>query len=541
LVGRLIQRRQQHAASDAAELLYSLAPASARLVENGAARDVPIEALELGALVEVRAGDCVPVDGTVVGGCSAIDASLLTGESQPADVAVGDSVHAGTINLSARLLVRVEQTGESTRVGRLLDRMKEARRRRAPVVVLADRLAGRFVVVALALAALTLGIWLALDPEHAVDHAVALLVVTCPCALGMATPLAVTVALGRAARHGILVKGGDTLEACARRGLIVFDKTGTLTEGKLRLLSWQGPEALKRLVLSLEAECAHPIARAFARAFEKVAPIGAQNVVHALGGGVCGDVAGQRVAVGAAAYVARMGVTLDAPMLCAIEQQSSLGRTPVVVAVDGRAQALAAFGDPVRRDAVQSLRRLRDLGYELAISSGDHPRVVAAVAAELGVPFARVMGGATPEAKLDFIQQQAARETVLMVGDGVNDAAALSAATVGIAVHGGAEASLDAADVFLTQGGLSPIVSLLEGARRTLAVIRRSIGFSLAYNVVGVALAMSGVLSPLIAALMMPMSSLSVLASSLLSRTFPKPAAPPSERGQRLSVAEVAP
>jgi Cu2+-exporting ATPase len=357
----------------------------------------------------------------------------------------------------------------------------------------------------------------------------------------MATPLAVTVALGRAARNGILVKGGDTLEACTRRGLIVFDKTGTLTEGKLRLLSWQGPEALKRLVLSVEAECAHPIARAFARAFENLAPVAAQDVVHALGGGVCGDVGEQRVVVGAPGYVARMGIVLEEPLLSAIEQQSSLGRTPVVVGVDGSARALAAFGDPVRPDAVQSLRRLRALGYELAISSGDHPRVVAAVAAELGVPFARVIGAASPEAKLEFVQQQAARGTVLMVGDGVNDAAALSAATVGIAVHGGAEASLDAADVFLTQGGLSPIVGLLEGARRSMAVIRRNLCFSLAYNVVGVTLAMSGVLSPLIAALMMPLSSLSVLASSLLSRTFPAPTAPLSEQGARLSAAEATP
>jgi Cu2+-exporting ATPase len=246
--------------------------------------------------------------------------------------------------------------------------------------------------------------------------------------------------------------------------------------------------------------------------------------------------------VGSPGYITRTGVELDAQTLVAIERHGSVGRTPVLVTVDDCVRGVAAFGDPVRADARACLTALRDLGYELAILSGDHPRVVQAVADELAIPFASVLGGATPETKLAFIEARRASGPVLMVGDGVNDAAALSAASVGIAVHGGAEASLNAADVFLTRSGLMPLVELVAGARRTLGVIRRSIGFSLVYNLVGVGLAMSGALNPLIAAVMMPLSSLTVLTSSLVSRTFRKPNAPaPSVEAPPLAVAEVTP
>lgn len=525
LVGRWIQRRQQHTARDAAELLYSLAPAMARLVESNAVREVPIQAVPLHAIVEVHAGEHIPVDGCVVEGRSSIDMSLLTGESRPEDVTVGSPVHAGCVNLAAPLRLRVEQTGESTRIGQLMRRVEEAGRRRPVIVQLADRISGWFVFAVLGCALATAAVWWFIDPTRAIDHAVALLVVTCPCALGMATPLAVSVALGRAARRGILVKGGDALERLAKPGLIVFDKTGTLTEGRVELLEWQGDVSWQPLVAAIEARSAHPIARAFQRAVPSDPTLVVSEFEHTLGGGIRALAGGHAVRLGSLSFVAA-DAQVPEWLEAAVARAAERGQTPVVIAIDGVGRALACFGDPLRPEARRCLEQLQQLGHRLAILSGDHPAVAASVARELGIEFEFVRGGATPEQKLAVIEAAATRGPVVMVGDGVNDAAALSAATVGVAVHGGAEASLAAADVFATRAGLEPLVELFRGSRRSLRVIQRGLGFSLLYNAIGVALALTGVLTPLIAAVMMPLSSLTVLTSSFRARTFPQKTEP---------------
>ncbi len=519
LIGRFIQNKQQASARDAAELLHSLAPAVARLVEDGRVREVPSASLEVGQLIEVRAGENVPADGSVASGTSRLDCSLLTGETRPECVQPDSLVHAGTVNLTSPLLVRVVKSGADTRVGQLLKRVEEAALRRAPIVKLADRIAGSFVVAALALAALTIGVWLFIDPARAVDNAVALLVVTCPCALGMATPLAVSVALGRAAQRGILVKGGDALEQLAGRGLFIFDKTGTLTQGELRLVSWTGEESLRPLVRAAEAHSAHPIAVAFVRGLAGAPEANVESVESTLGGGITCRAEGRSLVIGSESYV-RARAALPGWADAAIRQHAQRGWTPVLVAADGEVRALAAFGDPLRPDAVGSLRRLSELGYELAILSGDHPAVVAAVAEQLDVPLQFARGGVTPEEKLASVERLRQTQRVFMVGDGINDAAALSAAHVGIAVHGGAEASLAAADAFLRQSGVAPLVELVLGARRTLHVIRRGLVFSLIYNALGVVLALAGLLNPVLAAILMPLSSLSVITSSFRSKTF---------------------
>ncbi len=515
LIGRWMQRRQQRAASDAAELLSSLAPSSARLVEGDAVRDVPIEAVMPGALVEVRAGEHIPVDGAVETGSSAVDASLLTGESRPETVEAGSRVHAGCINLSSRLLVRVAATGAATRVGQLMKSVTEAARRRAPVVALADRISGWFVGVVLALAGVALIVWWHVSPSVAVEHAVALLIVTCPCALGLATPLAVASAVGKAARSGILIKGGDALERAARPGLVVFDKTGTLTEGRLGLVAWHGDESLKPLVRAIEEESAHPVAAALVSAL----PAG-PHVVTALrqtpGAGVAATVDGRALRVGSTAFVGPLpdwAATL-------VQRAAARARTPVLVAADGEVAAVLELGDPIRPEAARSICALQRLGYRALVLSGDHPDVVAAVVRELGIPDLEARGGVSPEQKLRFVEEAAARGPVIMVGDGVNDAAALSAATLGVAVHGGAEASLAAADAFATRAGVGPLVELVEGARRTLRIIERNLAFSLVYNVAGVVLALVGLVGPLLAAVLMPLSSITVVASSFRSRTF---------------------
>lgn len=525
LAGRYLQQRGQRVAADAAELLYALAPSTARLVaegEDGAAtgevRDVPSEALLPGMLVEVRSGDSFPADGVVETGRSTVDASLLTGESRPAGVGPGSEVFAGTVNLAAPVRVRVREAGETSRVARILQQVEESATRRAPVVRTADRLAARFVAGVLALAVVTLLVWLRLEPARAVDNAIALLVVTCPCALALATPLAVTVAVGRAARAGIFIKGGDVVEQLARPGRLFLDKTGTITEARTALAEWRGPDWVRPLVLALEEGSTHPIAAGFRRAWPDLTAPTPESVAHVLGGGIEGTVGGRRVVAGSPRFVAER-VASGTPLAAGLGAlEPSL--TPVHVAVDGAFVALAGFGDPVRPDAAAAVARLGARGWRVGILSGDHPEVVDAVGEALGIAPPDRLGAASPERKLAMVRQAAREGPVVMVGDGVNDAAAIAAASVGIGVHGGAEACLATADVYIMRPGLTSLVSLAEGAERTMAIIRRNIIFALVYNTVGVTLAVSGLLDPLVAAILMPASSLTVVLHSWRSSSF---------------------
>jgi Cu2+-exporting ATPase len=527
LTGRFLQQRGQRAAADAAELLYSLSPDSARVLEpNGEERMLPASALLPGMLLRVRAGESFPADGTVTAGRTSVNAALLTGESRPVAAEVGDVVHAGTLNVAAPVTMRVDEAGTTSRLARLLRQVEESSARRAPVVALADRMAGWFVAAVLVLAAITFGIWVGRDSAAAWDHAIALLIVTCPCALALATPLAVTVAVGRAARAGIYIKGGDALEQLARSGHLVLDKTGTVTEGRTALVAWQGSDEVRPLVLALEEGSSHPIADGFRRAWPHLARPAADAVTHHVGGGIAGRVQGREVVVGSPRFVAAHARGAEA----AVATMDDPTLTPVLVAVDGMVVATAGLGDRIRDDAGPALAALRARGWSTTLLSGDDPAVASSVGVALGFPEGSALGGATPEAKLARITAwRAEGGPVVMVGDGVNDAAAISAAHVGIGVHGGAEACLATADVYLTAPGLAPLVRLMTGAERTMRVIRRNMAWALTYNVVGVVLAMTGTISPLIAAIMMPISSLTVVLGSWLGRTFePVPGAAPS-------------
>ncbi|HEY5491461.1 MAG TPA: heavy metal translocating P-type ATPase [Gemmatimonadaceae bacterium] len=536
LSGRFLQNRGQRAAADAAELLGSLAPNAARVIDESGERELPVEALLPGMVMTVRAGETFAADGDVTAGRSATDCSLLTGETRPEGVDIGSPVYAGTVNLTGPLMVKVTRSGEMSRLGALLRRMEESTRRRAPVVQLANAIAGWFVAVVLVLAVVAYVYGLRHDPAHALDNAIALLVVTCPCALGLATPLAITVAIGRAAKAGILIKGGDAIEALNRPGLILLDKTGTVTEGRVRLVRWEGAEQVKPLVAALERGSNHPIAIAVQQAWPVIGTLDAANVRQTAGGGIEGDVGGVHVIVGSPVFVARrIGAQDQAPDV-RIEAYAEEGLTPVWIAVNGSVVARAGFGDPVRSDARVSIDRLRALGWRVALLSGDHPAVVRGTAQLLGIDLADATGGASPEDKLRRVEEARARGTVLMVGDGVNDAAAIAAATVGVGVHGGAEASMSAADVYLARPGLAPLVELVEGSRRTMLVIRNNILFSIAYNVLGATLALLGLLDPLIAAVLMPISSLSVVLTSWRGRTFDAAVAP---RGAALALSSI--
>ncbi|MCL4741600.1 MAG: cation-translocating P-type ATPase [Phycisphaerales bacterium] len=519
LSGRWLQHRQQRSAADAVELLYSLAPAWARVVgPDGATRRVSAASLRPGDTVEVRAEETIPADGVVESGRTEIDASVLTGESRPVSVGPGERVHAATTSLSGRVLVRVQAAGAETRVGRLMAGVEEAARRRAPIVALTDRIAGWFVLVVTTLAAITFLLWVRHDPAKAMESALALLIVTCPCALGLATPLAITAAVGRASRRGILIKGGAALERLARPGVMLLDKTGTVTQGRLGVVRWEGDARAIPLAAAVERDSSHPVARAIvAFAVDAPAP-SATDVSQALGAGVRGTVDGRLVEVGSVAFIGDRPAWLDD----AVARATGDALSPVVVAVDGRAVALAVLGDPIREDARASIESLRADGWRVRLLSGDHPEVVRAVGRSLGLDERDCIGGATPEEKLRVVEEHFRHggATVVMVGDGVNDAAALARATVGVAVSGGAEASLAAADAYLRAPGLAPIVELCRGSRRTVRVIRRNLAASLAYNAVAVALCMAGLISSLLAAVLMPLSSLTVVFLSYRSRTF---------------------
>jgi Cu2+-exporting ATPase len=535
LTGRFLQVKAQRAALEAAEIGAVLTPRTARLLPegNGPARVVASESLVPGARVEVRSGDLVPADGIVLEGRGEIDLSLLTGEARPVPVAAGDRVFAGTLCAGARIIVQVERAGEETRVARLAADVEASARRRAPVVRQADRLAGAFVGVVLALALVTWAVWMALDPAHAIDRAIALLIVTCPCALALATPLAITVAIGRAARAGILIKNGVALELLARPMRLVLDKTGTLTEGRLALAAFDGAPEARPLVLALERQVQHPASAAFERAWG--AEVGVTPCARGVrlwpGEGIEGEVAGRRVAVGSPAFVQTITGASGEPTPAAEGRTPIVVevRTPVAVALDGVPAGRAWFDDPIRADAARSLARLRALGFLPSVLSGDASEVVRHVAGTLGFAPGEAVGGQTPEAKRAAIESALLSGPVAMVGDGVNDAAAIARATVGISVAGGAEASRAASDVHLALPGLAPLVALVEGSRRTMGVLRRNIALSLAYNVVAATLAVTGRIDPLVAAILMPVSSLTVVLASWLGRTFDDRNAPVGE------------
>ncbi|MEE4270496.1 MAG: heavy metal translocating P-type ATPase [Thermoanaerobaculales bacterium] len=520
LVGRWVQRRQQRRAARATELLFTLAPSTARVITDKGVRETPAAALQPGMVIELRAGDSAPADGVVRHGRSTMDLSLLTGESRPEAVGPGDPIHAGTTSLSGRLEIEVRTAGADTRLGRLLRLVEEGAQRRAPVVLLADRISGWFVVVVLGLAALTAAIWFAIDPAQAVENAVALLIVSCPCALGLATPLAVSAAVGQAARKKILIKGGDALEAMAKPATMILDKTGTLTKGRLAVVRWVGGEQTRRDLAAIQTRSTHPVAVALAAGIDLEGTAQPTEVEQHPGRGITGRVEGREILAGSPAFAAeRLGAMAQA---VAHEINSAVqdGLTPVVVGVDGEVAAVAALGDPVRTDSAESIAAIEDRGWRVEVLSGDYPGTVAALIRTLGLDPAAGRGGALPEDKVERVHRLAATGNVAMVGDGVNDAAALAAATVGIAVHGGAEAAMAAADVYFGEPGLDPLVRLLDGSVRTMAVIRRNLVFSLAYNAVAVTLAMLGLMHPLVAAILMPASSITVVVSSYKARTF---------------------
>lgn len=523
LIGRWIQFRQQQRAARAVDLMLRITPRHAtRLTEDGRTELVLAENLQHGQRIRIAPGECVAADGVIVVGATTIDRSLLTGESIPVAGNCGDLVSAGTINITAPIDVEVQAVGRESRIGRVMQSVESAAADKTPIVQLADRIGGVFVVVVMALAALTFVLWLPTGLGEATSHATSLLIVACPCALALATPLAIAVGLGRAAKCNVLIRDGQSLQKLSSGGRMWLDKTGTLTEGRQRVSTLVGAHYGLQLAASIECKCVHPVASAIVREAEllKLTLIDSAVLDKAIPGGVVGTVDGQHVAIGNIGFIRSQEIAIDEDWIAEIEFLLVRGEAPLLIAIDGVVCTLLGLSDPLRKGARETIAKLTRDGWAIGILSGDHAEIVSRVGQQLGIRAEDCRGGLTPEEKLEVVRASRRDSTVVMIGDGANDAAALAAADVGIAVRGGAEVSLQAAPVFVSSGRLTTIHNLVVGARRTNRVIYAMFAASLSYNILAVALAMAGWISPLAAALLMPISSVSVLAIVLGARTF---------------------
>ena len=529
LIGRWLQFRQQAKAAEAVDLLQSITPRTARKIADGQTTQTLAELLRVGDLVEVRAGEVVPVDGHVIAGESLVDESILTGESTPVTKAIDSHVFAGTRNDSSRLVVHADAVNESTRVSGLARLVEDSGLERPQVVQWANAVGGYFVIAVSVLATAAFMYWLRVDINIAVDRAIALLIVACPCALALATPLAIAVATTRAAQAGILIKSGDVFQLLQEPGEIWLDKTGTLTEGQLRVDAWHGnPETLP-LISMIESHSQHPVAQALVRfANSQCDDIGPghpcnqnseriRRTVEHPGKGMFAETERLNFAIGNRLFMKEQKVLLTDENLRFAESISEKGLSPCWIAIDRRVVAIAGLGDSIRPEASHALTKIQQRGWQIGILSGDHQDIVNRVAKRLRVNLDRSIGNASPEEKLNRINESTSARNVMMVGDGVNDCAALAAASVGLAVNGGAEASLVSAPVYLSRPGLTPILDLFKISDSAASTMKICLGVSIVYNCVFAAMAFVGLINPLVAAIAMPISSLTVVSISLRS------------------------
>lgn len=537
LLGKMLETRARRRLSDAVRGLVALQPKTARRLTNGSEEEVDAESLMLGDLVLVRPGERIPTDGQVTRGSSAVDESMLTGESMPVEKTEGALLFGGTQNQSGALTFRVTQVGKGTALARIVDAVEQAQGSRAPIARLADSVSAVFVPVVLVIATLALLAWLVVDSSSlgvatAIERFVAVLVIACPCALGLATPAAVAVGTGRGAELGVLIKGGAPLEAASRVDTVLLDKTGTLTTGKPTLTDVRTAGALSEdellsLVASAESESEHPVARAVVEAARAkgIALQPAAVFQASVGSGVQAIIAGRQILVGTASLLAQRGAQ-TLPLEAEANSLADQGRTPFFVAVDGALAGLIAVADRPAQGAASTLKALKSMGIDVAMVTGDHARTGEAIASELGVE--RVYAGVKPEDKARIVSEERARgRVVAMVGDGINDAPALAAAHVGVAIGHGTDIAVATADVALLRGGIDGLVTALKLSRATLHTIRQNLFWAFVYNVVGIPIAAGllypwtgWTLSPVIASAAMSLSSVSVLTNSLRLRRF---------------------
>jgi Cu+-exporting ATPase len=542
LLGRWLEGRAKAGTAGAIRRLIGLQPTTARVVGDSAEADVPLERVVVGDLLRVRPGEKVPVDGVVVEGASAIDASMLTGEPTPVEVLAGSEVVGGTLNRNGAFVMRATRVGRDTALARIVEAVRRAQGSKAPIQQLADRIAEAFVPVVLLLAAVAFVVWFVAGPEPrftlALTAFISVVVIACPCAMGLATPAAVMVGTGRAAEAGILIRGGDALERAESVDTVVFDKTGTLTLGRPTVsivTPADGFDArtLIDLAASLERASEHPLGAAIV-AYANERELGFRTVTDftaIVGGGVRGTVEtpeGPRaVAVGGARWLAADGVDLAA-VETALERMGGDGRTAAIVAVDRRAAGIVAITDPVRVEAAAAIRELAAAGIEVWLVTGDGRGAANAVGSQVGIPPHRVVADVRPEGKAGIVERLQGRgRTVAMVGDGINDAPALARADVGIAIGTGTDIAIETAPITLMSADPRGVAAAIGLSRATMTTVRQNLFWAFAYNIVLIPVAMGvlvpafGIaLSPALAAGAMALSSVTVVANALRLRSY---------------------
>jgi len=532
LLGQVLELRARSRTNAAIQMLLSLTPNTARIVrEDGTEEDIPLEQVQPGATLRVRPGDKVPVDGTVIDGESNIDESMVTGESIPVAKSAGEKLIGATVNGTGSLLMKAEKVGSDTLLAQIVTMVANAQRTRAPIQKLADVVAGYFVPTVVGCALVAFAVWWVWGPEprlaHAVINAVAVLIIACPCALGLATPIAIMVGTGRGALAGVLIKNAEALEIMEKVDTLVVDKTGTLTVGKPKLVAVQAAagfaeDDLLRLAASLERASEHPLAEAIVRGAEAkgLELVKAENFQSLTGKGVTGEVAGHAVAAGTVALLESLDITVG-DLSQQADRQRAEGQTVMLVAIDGKAAGLIGVADPIKESTAEAIRALHADGISIVMITGDNQITANAVAGTLEID--QVHAEVLPEHKAELIKKlQAEGHIVAMAGDGINDAPALAQAHVGIAMGTGTDVAIESAGITLVKGDLQGIVKARRLSRATMRNIRQNLFFAFFYNTAGVPIA-AGVLypffgillSPMIAAAAMSFSSVSVITNSL--------------------------
>src|SRR5579883_283378 len=551
LLGRYLEARAKGQTGAAIKALLGLAPKTARVVRGDQEIDIPLQDVVAGDLLRVRPGDRVPVDGVVIAGRSAVDEAMLTGESLPVEKAPGDTVMGGTMNTTGSFTFRATRVGKETALAQIVRLVEQAQGSRAPIQRLADVISGYFVPAVLALAALTFAIWLLVGPEprftFALQAFIAVLIIACPCALGLATPTAIMVGTGKGAEYGILIRGGEALEGACRVDTVLLDKTGTLTRGRPAVADVLIDEAFARgrgldasaargLVLRLAAAAErgseHPFGEAIV-AYAREAGLdiaAADHFTASAGHGISAEVGGQSVLLGNAALLAAHGIDVDT-LAAAGRELAARGKTPIYMAVDGLPAAVIAVADTLKPAAADAVAQLKALGLEVWMVTGDNPATAAAIAREAGIDSEFVLAEVLPAQKAATVSELQRRgKVVAMVGDGINDAPALAQADLGIAIGTGADVAVEAGDITLIGGDLRGVVNGIALSRRTMSTIRQNLFWAFGYNVVLIPVAMGvlfpafGVLlNPMLAAAAMAMSSVSVVTNSLRLRGYAPP------------------
>lgn len=533
LLGRLLEEGAKARTGTAIKKLMGLQAKTVRIVRDNAEVEIPVEEVQPGDTVVLRPGEKVPVDGLVLSGASFVDESMLTGEPVPVDKQPGDNIFAGTINQKGSLRFTAEKIGSETKLGQIIRFVQEAQGSKAPIQKLADRIAGIFVPVVIVIALLSFAAWMLFGPEPTLTRALislmSVLVIACPCALGLATPTAVITGVGRGAEHGILIRNAESLERARTVNTVVFDKTGTITRGRpdVTNLIWTVTEAERRLLASavyaVEALSEHPLADAILRRLndEHVEMLAAENLHSVTGRGITATVGGAEYAVGSAALMTDLGVEIPAELRSQANVFAGEAKTLVFCAVDGQVFCLFAIADTIRETSPQAVAELQKMGIEVHLLSGDNEETAQAVARQVGIEHVRA--GAMPQDKANYIQQlHSAGKTVAMIGDGINDSQALALADTGIAMGRGTDIAMEVADITLIHSDLRQVATALRLSQATVKTIRQNLFWAFIYNLIGIPVA-AGVLypffgfllDPMIAGAAMALSSVSVVTNSL--------------------------